>query len=82
VNAKAFLVGAIVGAMLGALVAWIGVTLFAGCFEPGQRVVTPACPSPNVRLALAWGIPIGLALGFLVALLLSRGRAAARDSSR
>ena len=66
------LINGIVGAILGAVVVYIGASFAASaCREAGGVVeggfYTVLCAGPNILLTLLWGGPIGLGIGLLVA---------------
>jgi hypothetical protein len=71
------LVSSLVGAILGAIVAYIGAHHVFPCrpvsFTTSDGGVYFAdCASPNTALALSWGVPLGLAVGLVIGLILSR----------
>ena len=67
-----------VGALLGGLAAYIGATRIFVCRTRGGPLdggfYEVLCASPDVVLALLWGIPIGLGLGVVVGLAFSHLR--------
>lgn len=75
---KRVLLTGVVWALLGGLVAYIGVTRIFVCRTRGGPVeggfYDVLCGSPNVLLALLWGIPIGLGLGVIAGLAFLRVR--------
>ena len=64
-------IGGVVGAILGAVVAFIGATQVFVCGD-GQGVGTVGCPEPDILLALLWGVPIGSVVGLLAGFVVSR----------
>jgi hypothetical protein len=65
------------GAVLGAVVAYIGAAHVFVCrplsfTTPDGGTYFADCGSPQIFLALQWGVPIGLAVGLTVGLVISR----------
>jgi hypothetical protein len=76
--------GSLLGAILGAVVAYIGVAHVFVCrpvsFTTSDGGVYFAdCASPDISLALSWGVPIRLAVGFVIGLVLSWRASSNRD---
>ena len=75
---KRVVLAGVVGAILGGLVACIGVTRIFVCRTRGGPMdggfYEVLCASPDVLRALLWGIPIGLGLGIVVGLAFSHRR--------
>jgi hypothetical protein len=63
------LIGGSVGVAIGAAVAHLGATRPFSCDDHSFEA---ACASPNVLLALLWGVPIGLVVGLLAGVVISR----------
>ena len=69
---RSLIVSGLLGAILGAAVAYIGATFIFVCRGSGDPFRFVLCPEPNVPLALMWGVPIGLAVGLIAGSVLSR----------
>jgi hypothetical protein len=70
-------VSSLVGAILGAIVAYFGANYVFVCrpvsFTTSEGGVYFAdCASPDISLALSWGVPLGLAVGLVIGLILPR----------
>lgn len=68
-KARVLIVSSLLGAILGATVAYIGATRIFTCAEPTFASV---CAGGPPILPVAWGVTIGLVVGLLVGLVISR----------
>ena len=68
-RSRVLVVSGLIGATLGAAVAYIGATRIFTCVEPNFEAV---CASEGGILAVAWGVRIGLAVGLMAGFALSR----------
>jgi hypothetical protein len=71
-SARFLAVSGLLGLILGAVVAYIGITVAFVCRVPVNRYGSIMCPEPDVPLALMWGAPIGLAVGLIAGFVLSK----------
>ena len=64
---------AIVGAALGALVAWMGATELVVCHDT-PAITSAACGGGGEIMAVMWGAPIGLVAGLVLGLTVTHPR--------
>jgi hypothetical protein len=74
------LISGVVGAILGALVAFVGTTELFVCRET-SGFGSAVCASENGILAVMWGVPIGLVVGLAIGLAITRSRRRAAAAS-
>jgi gas vesicle protein len=75
VRLRWLLIGGAVGVAIGAAVACLGATRPITCDDHSFEA---ACASPDVLIALLWGVPIGLVVGLLAGLVVSQRRGVER----
>lgn len=68
-RSRVLVVSCLLGAVLGAAVAWIGATRIFTCVEPAFEAV---CAGGYPILALVWGVAIGSTIGLVAGFVLSK----------
>jgi hypothetical protein len=79
VRSRWLVIGGVVGAVLGAAVAYIGATRVFICRD--TPTLEAVCAGGFPLLAVAWGAAIGLVVGLLVGLVVSSRHDSHRDTT-